>query len=310
MKIKFGNRWYNVLDTKESCGITWYAIADEPNHIDWINNPEDIMIVMNYEQKYKEALEKARQLCAYPTSKPFIGDLQDLFPELKESEDEQHRKWILEYLYDGLRKSDEQFKNQFKCAISWLEKQGKQKPVEWHREDEQNLNACLGYIPDEFLKRWLKDIIHAKYDKPIDKVEPKFKVGDWVIDKQGIVHQIDNVVENVSCRHYGYDIVGGGYFNDNTEGVRLWTIKDATDGDVLVWDDSKCITLFKSIYDEDSFRSHGLVGHHTRTFASGTYFHDIKGAHPATKEQRDLLFQKMKEASYEWDADKKELIKL
>ena len=27
-------------------------------------------------------------------------------PELKESEDEIHRKWILEYLYDGYRKSD------------------------------------------------------------------------------------------------------------------------------------------------------------------------------------------------------------
>lgn len=31
---------------------------------------------------------------------------------------------------------------------------------------------------------------------------------------------------------------------------------------------------------------------------------------PATKEQRDLLFQKMKEAGYEWDADKKELEKI
>ena len=30
---------------------------------------------------------------------------------------------------------------------------------------------------------------------------------------------------------------------------------------------------------------------------------------PATKEQRDLLFAKMKEAGYEWDADKKELKK-
>lgn len=49
--------------------------------------------------------------------------LETIFPELKESEDEQHRKWILEYLYDGFRKSDEQFKDQFKCAIAWLEKQ-------------------------------------------------------------------------------------------------------------------------------------------------------------------------------------------
>lgn len=31
---------------------------------------------------------------------------------------------------------------------------------------------------------------------------------------------------------------------------------------------------------------------------------------PATKEERDLLFQKMKEAGYEWNEDKKKLIKL
>ena len=50
-------------------------------------------------------------------------------------------------------------------------KKGEQKPAEWHREDEQNLNACLGYIPDEFLRRWLTDIIHVKYDKSNNKVE-------------------------------------------------------------------------------------------------------------------------------------------
>ena len=32
--------------------------------------------------------------------------------------------------------------------------------------------------------------------------------------------------------------------------------------------------------------------------------------HPATKEQRNLLFQKMKDAGYEWDVEKKELKKL
>lgn len=51
--------------------------------------------------------------------------IDDIVPELKESEDEESKKWILEYLYDGLRKSgeDEQFKNQFKAAIAWFEKQ-------------------------------------------------------------------------------------------------------------------------------------------------------------------------------------------
>ena len=36
----------------------------------------------------------------------------------------------------------------------------------------------------------------------------------------------------------------------------------------------------------------------------------VDNVYPATKEQRDLLFQKMKEAEYEWDADKKELKKI
>lgn len=35
-----------------------------------------------------------------------------------------------------------------------------------------------------------------------------------------------------------------------------------------------------------------------------------RAVRPATKEQRDLLFSKMKEAGYEWDADKKELNKI
>ena len=60
-------------------------------------------------------------------------------PELKESEDEQHRKWILEYLYDGLRKSEEQFKDQFKSAIAWLEKQGCEK-------GNLSIDFVLGYL--------------------------------------------------------------------------------------------------------------------------------------------------------------------
>ena len=37
---------------------------------------------------------------------------------------------------------------------------------------------------------------------------------------------------------------------------------------------------------------------------------DIEGVTPATTEQRDLLFQKMKEEGYEWDVKEKKLIKL
>lgn len=85
-------------------------------------------------KRYDETIEQLRimmpnwERLSY-NGKTFLQDLVYIIPELKESEGEQHRKWILEYLYDGLRKSDEQFKDHFKSAIAWLEKQGEQKPL-------------------------------------------------------------------------------------------------------------------------------------------------------------------------------------
>ena len=141
--------------------------------------------------------------------------------------------------------------------------------------------------------------------------QSKFKSGDWVIDNQGVVHQIANVVENVTNHTYGYDIVGGGYFNDNTEGVRLWTvINDARKGDIL--QAGKCTIIFDGL-DKD-LNGNTVVS--SWYFSDSTKFHGmgpsqpdlwlIDGISPATKEQRELLFAYMEDAGYEWDADKKE----
>ena len=43
MKIKFANKWYEVLDIKQIGGLEHYAIEDEPNHIDWIANPDEMI---------------------------------------------------------------------------------------------------------------------------------------------------------------------------------------------------------------------------------------------------------------------------
>ena len=42
MKVKFANRIYEVLFTKELAGLTMYAVEDEPNNIDWLINVEVI----------------------------------------------------------------------------------------------------------------------------------------------------------------------------------------------------------------------------------------------------------------------------
>ena len=214
MKIKFGNRWYDVLKTKESCGITWYAIEDEPNHIDWINNPEDIVIVMDYEQKYKEALDRARkiengELINVPngTSIPVA-----IFPELKESEDEEIRKWLIGYFQQYKSDGIEKYANGLKIdnIIAWLEKQGEksqEKPIleiwksmrlEIYQQASGNRHEP-NYSDDNTKIFSLNDIdeIIEKINeqKPADMVEPKFKVGDWVVfkNRNQSIYQVEKI---------------------------------------------------------------------------------------------------------------------
>lgn len=146
----------------------------------------------------------------------------------------------------------------------------------------------------------------------IDEVESKFHEGDWVIDKQGIVYQVANVVENVTNHTYGYDIVGGGYFNDNSEGVRLWTISDAKDGDVLVASNGS-IFLFAGVVDcackyYAALATDGYVKINKE--AKDGYWETSRAVYPATKEQRDKLEKAMSDAGYAFDFDKKELKKI
>lgn len=145
--------------------------------------------------------------------------LERLFPELKECEDEwiedywQHHKVINHYSYD---KGEEiQFDHQ--GFVRFCKKYCR-KHAEWHAEDEQNLNACLGYLPDEFLARWLKDVIHREYDEPVwsEEDESNFKVDDTFdfgkkelnLSEKGYKRMFENCVishQDMTCEEEVYD---------------------------------------------------------------------------------------------------------
>jgi len=148
--------------------------------------------------------------------------------------------------------------------------------------------------------------------KELRKIESKFHVGDWVVDSQGLTHQIGGVVENVTTHTFGYDIVGGGYFNDDTEGVHLWTIQDAKDGDVLACNEE--ILIFKSYSVQGRISLYCWYNGQTNNFHSKEVVDSLLTTRnkicPATKEQRDLLLSKMKESGYTFDFEKKELKKI
>ena len=281
---------------------------------------------MDYKEKLKAIINSKKT--------PFvdINTILKYFPELKESEDERIRKELIEVIKDLVLPDEQQSR-----FVAWLEKKCEKKVeyiypkfrigdlIEPIKPNGYYKPVRITYIGDGSytccsddntsfvgLPISMEDEYKLVEQKPTDKIEPKFKVGDWIVDSQGLTHQIERVVENVTIHTFGYDIVGGGYFNDSVEGVRLWTIQDAKDGDVLYENDTESILIFKSqtcewikVYCDYWVSKDKFTG---TDMADYGRLSEMKFA-PATKEQRNLLFEKMKEAGYEWDADKKELKK-
>lgn len=84
-----------------------------------------------------------------------------------------------------------------------------------------------------------------------------------------------------------------------------WNINNAKEGDVLTTD--LVHFIFKSKDDTSCYMhcNYSVASNHFNT--SDTAVVNSMYVHPASKEQRDLLFKKLREAGYEWDDNKKEL---
>ena len=278
------------------------------------NFVDDESIVNRTEaQRYDEAVKKVKDY--YEGKTKMYSDVKQtldlLFPELKEkeSEDDRTRKAILTGLIDcrdapDLGWSDFGGINIDEC-IAWIEKQDGHKPYGQRKECEDcqfnYAGECKGYCA---LKR--------NEHKPTDEVEPKFHEGDWVVFiPTESVYQVEKIENHeYILRH----IFGGSLclsFSDE-KFIREWTIQDAEDGHVLASNGKRGqeVGIVKEFigkyggYDKcfETYCYSDLDG----TFRIGEYMGGTS-IHPATKEQRDLLFQKMADAGYKWDAGKKEL---
>lgn len=150
-------------------------------------------------------------------------------------------------------------------------------------------------------------------------VEPKFKVGDWIVRGEGFVYEPSLITEIRD--YYVCELLNGERvtytLNDVHKNFHLWTIEDAKDGDVIAFNDSPDVGLplrWVGIYKQPRVVSNKEYWFHCIITPDSTFRgYDswwVSNAHPTTKKQRDLLFAKMKEAGYEWDADKKELCKI
>lgn len=188
---------------------------------------------------------------------------------------------------------------------------------EWIKYQSDSEDGYRFYKPDEL------ELVYDVEQNQVNIVEPKFKVGDWIL--------IDNPCKIISIDNYGNYLVR--YWDSDAidklhtlskefceSYFHLWTIQDAKDGDVLLSPstpegDKECPFIFKEIDKGGIVRFYAaLLQSECLKIADGItnvigYADDVYHI-PATKEQRDLLFQKMKEAGYEWDDGKRELKKI
>jgi hypothetical protein len=245
---------------------------------------------MDYEKRYNEALDRAKKLKETCDSTAVIGWCEYIFSELKES-DEEIKKALIALVKCNERSGYTLLNNvSTSSMINWVEKQGKE-------------TISQSYLAPKSASQAIKEIITDN----ANKVEPKFKVGDWVVFN-GLTLYINEVLKGYYRTISKSGIPNSYDWNiDNT--ARLWTIQDAKDGDVLAGD--SCIFIIQKFGGINAAAKTYCTLFNDGEFNDGTilYF-DIDSTKPATKEQRDLLFQKMKEAGYEWDADKKELKKI
>ena len=250
--------------------------------------------------------------------------LKTLIPELAENEHDRIKNRLIKLIkmsceFGGFAlhkwEADE--------MLDWLEKQGE--------SDETKAKRFLinkGYPIDtnstfptyeEMYNIIVEGLKKQDEQKTTDKVELRFHEGDWIIfnENHNSIYQIERID---NYRYYLRHYLGGTLsVHFDNELIRPWTIQDAKDGDVLYLqhDGKEHIIIYKGVIKE-RFRTfisaycayNSIVD--AFCFADVSRYADIAygGIMPATKEQRDLLFQKMKDAGYEWDNEKKEVKKI
>ena len=294
-------------------------------------------------KRYDEAIKYAHYLinerCKKGTNGSFHrADLERMFPELAESEDEKIKKVIYGWI---CTQPSQFFDNGFSKEemLAWLEKQGEQKPIACSDGTVDNslegiINAAIywgkeaptenGIIPENKVKGavdYYCSLIRNNdgwsdngEQKPADEVEPKFHKGEWITNGD----YTWKIVE-VKPLDYILQSQDGNVVDDTISHVdeqfHSFTIEDAKDGDVL-YSKSDCgieyIVMSKGVNNHNNidsyFRYNSVNGF-------GIDIPDVLSAKqdnitPATKEQRDLLEKAMSDAGYAFNFEKKEFKKI
>ena len=236
-------------------------------------------------EAYDEALKKA-SASHKDEDKHLKATLERIFPELKESEDEKIKNAILNHLKKMWGNcQDDVCGVHVEDAIAWLERQG----------DKDKLIQELG----EYKVKYTQEVLEKYINSMSNKDDERLKKTAIAFLKDFAEQGYENALECID-------------WLEKQDEMHIWTIQDAKDGDVLACNEE--ILLFKSYSVQGRISLYCWYNGQTNNFHNKEVI-DISlnkrnKICPATKEQRDLLFQKIKDAGYKWNAETKTLEKL
>ena len=133
--------------------------------------------------------------------------IKKAFPELKESEGERVRMWLISYFKYVCDNVSEKEK---KGILAWLEKQGEKsadnidKP--WSEDDENRINRLIAYFEDKESFTAEVDVVYANWLKSLkDRVQPK---QEWSEEDEKYINDlIAYFAADMSLKHTEEDIV-------------------------------------------------------------------------------------------------------
>ena len=291
------------------------------------------MIELSIKQKakrYDEAIERAKSKIKNDKDHVlYEDDVIEIFPELKENRVEKPNGGIV---LEDLNEGD----GFYKVNLAYLSKEQVEEieslVKKWNPESEderirkelikllRNLfNNYSYFIKDPFYTECIAWLEKQREQKTANEPRLKVEEGKWYVCISQFCNCIEGRVYKATSDNRIIDDFGTEYdmHNDAYKYFRPWTIKDAKDGDILRLGD--VIAIFKkyigqeecicycSFCDNCYCSSCVNVGFEIPIENGEDNVYGCTNTTPATKEQRDLLFQKMEESGYEWDAVKKQL---
>lgn len=97
-------------------------------------------------------------------------------PELKESEDDNIRRWIINEIKIKHHNLDEDNVDFVDKAIAWLEKRGEQKPTEWSEEDEKLVKNLISTLSNLYARNLIEKETKEKYTDLLKSLKERLQL--------------------------------------------------------------------------------------------------------------------------------------